>query len=80
MDSTLVSLLNLYAFSPGRRLFAVQQVHKLAGQPILRQNEAIRQYLRARRGVEDVDPDTGEIDPNAPSSGPTPEGGAALPS
>ena len=47
--------------------------------PILQQNEAIRQYLRSRRNVEDVDPETGEIDPNAPLSGPAPEGGAALP-
>jgi hypothetical protein len=31
---------------------------KLLG-PILRQNEAIRVYLRSRRNVEDVDPDTG---------------------
>lgn len=31
---------------------------KLLG-PILRQNEAIRVYLRSRRSVEDVDPDTG---------------------
>jgi hypothetical protein len=36
--------------------------------PILKQNEAIRQYLRARRSVEDVNPDTGEVDPNAPAA------------
>jgi hypothetical protein len=40
--------------------------------PILKQNEAIRLYLRARRAVEDVDPETGEIDPNAPNSGELP--------
>jgi hypothetical protein len=36
--------------------------------PILEQNEAIRQYFRARRMVEDVDPDTGEVDAAAPPS------------
>ena len=41
--------------------------------PILKQNEAIRTYLRARRGVEDVDPETGEIDPStAPVEAPAP--------
>ncbi len=35
--------------------------------PVLKQNEAIRQYLRSRRAVEDVFPDTGEIDPSSPS-------------
>lgn len=34
--------------------------------PILKQNEAIRQYLRARRAVEDVNPETGQVDPDAP--------------
>jgi hypothetical protein len=38
--------------------------------PILQQNEAIRQYLRSRRAVEDVNPETGEIDPAAPASEP----------
>lgn len=37
--------------------------------PILRQNEAIRVYLRNRRSVEDVNPDTGEV---IPASGATP--------
>lgn len=37
--------------------------------PILRQNEAIRVYLRARRSVEDVDPETGEV---IPTPEPTP--------
>jgi hypothetical protein len=48
---------------------------KLLG-PILRQNEAIRVYLRSRRSVEDVDPDTGlpVPGPSAPdgASGATP--------
>jgi hypothetical protein len=38
--------------------------------PFLRQNEAIRQYLKSRRAVEDVNPDTGEVDPNAPAGEP----------
>ncbi|MBK9263679.1 MAG: hypothetical protein IPM54_28235 [Polyangiaceae bacterium] len=33
---------------------------KLLG-PILRQNDAIRAYLRARRSIEDVNPDTGTV-------------------
>jgi len=37
--------------------------------PILHQNEAIGQYLRARRAVADIDPDTGEEDPSAPDAG-----------
>ena len=35
--------------------------------PILTQNEAIRLYLRVRRAVEDVNPETGQVDPNAPA-------------
>jgi len=35
--------------------------------PILKQNEAIRQALRAHRTPEDVNPDTGEVDPTAPA-------------
>jgi hypothetical protein len=35
--------------------------------PVLEQNEAIGSYLRSRRSVEDVDPETGETDPNAPA-------------
>ena len=34
--------------------------------PVLVQNEAIRLYLRNRRSVQDVNPDTGAVDPNAP--------------
>jgi len=36
--------------------------------PILIQNEAIRRYLRDRRAIEDVNPDTGEIEPSPPVS------------
>ena len=36
--------------------------------PILEQNDAIRQYFRARCMVEDVDPETGEVDAGAPPS------------
>lgn len=36
--------------------------------PILQQNEAIRQYLRARRAVADVNPETGEDEPAAPGA------------
>jgi hypothetical protein len=35
--------------------------------PIFEQNEAIRQYLRSRRAVQDVNPETGAIDPSAPA-------------
>jgi hypothetical protein len=38
--------------------------------PIVKQNEAIRAYLRARRAIEDVDPTTGELEP-APAPAPT---------
>jgi len=34
---------------------------KLLG-PILQQNEAIRAYLRARRAIEDVNPETGQVE------------------
>jgi hypothetical protein len=44
--------------------------------PILQQNEAIGQYLRARRAVADVDPDTGEEDPNPPEAAEAPPGEA----
>lgn len=47
--------------------------------PVLRQNEEIRRYLRSRRKVEDVDPETGEVDPGAPESGQAAEGGATTP-
>lgn len=47
--------------------------------PILRQNEEIRRYLRSRRKVEDVNPETGDVDPGAPESGQAPEGGATPP-
>ena len=42
--------------------------------PILKQNEAIRLYLKSRRTVEDVNPETGEIDPNAPPVADQPAG------
>lgn len=45
--------------------------------PILKQNEAIRLYLRSRRTVQDVNPETGEVDPNAPVGEPAPAGGGA---
>ncbi len=38
--------------------------------PIFRQNDAIRDYLRARRPVVDINPDTGE--PEATSDGAAP--------
>jgi len=41
-------------------------------EPIFRQNEAIRGYLRARRAIEDVDPATGQVE-GTPA--PTPGGG-----
>jgi hypothetical protein len=44
--------------------------------PILQQNEAIRAYLKSRRSVQDVDPETGEVDPGAPQAE-SPSGGAA---
>jgi hypothetical protein len=44
--------------------------------PILQQNEAIRSYLRARRAVSDVNPETGHDEPETPGSGTAP-GGAA---
>lgn len=40
--------------------------------PVIEQQEAVRAYARARRPVEDVDPDTGELDPGLP--GPSPMG------
>ena len=45
---------------------------KLLG-PILRQNEAIRDYLRGRKPIVDVDPDTGELEttPDATAPGQT---------
>lgn len=51
------------------------QARKALLAPILKQNEAIRLYLRSRRPVEDVNPETGEVDPNAPTGGePAPTG------
>lgn len=35
--------------------------------PILQQNEAIRQYLRSRRAIADVNPETGQDEPATPS-------------
>ena len=46
--------------------------------PILKQNEAVRQALRAHRTPEDVNPDTGEAVPTAPAAEPVaadPKGG-----
>jgi hypothetical protein len=36
--------------------------------PILKQNEAIRQSLRAHRAPEEIDPITGEVDPSGPAA------------
>jgi hypothetical protein len=41
--------------------------------PILDQNEAIRQYLRSRRAVQDVNPETGEVVAEAPVKEEKPE-------
>ncbi|WP_437279930.1 hypothetical protein WME90_05060 [Sorangium sp. So ce375] len=38
--------------------------------PILQQDEAIGQYLRSRRAIADVNPETGEDEPAAPTSAP----------
>lgn len=46
--------------------------------PILKQNDQIGQYLRARRAVSDVDPSTGKDTPGAPG-GATEADGAAAP-
>ena len=43
--------------------------------PILKQNEAIRDYLRARRAVQDVNPETGEVEGGAGAGGGTGAGG-----
>jgi hypothetical protein len=39
--------------------------------PVVEQNEAVRAYLRARRAVRDVDPETGEpeLEPGEPATG-----------
>ncbi len=42
--------------------------------PILKQNDAIGQYLRARRTVADVDPETGSDQPDAPGGAKEPSG------
>lgn len=44
--------------------------------PILRQNEAITEHIRARRAVPDVNPATGEEEPVEPPGEPEPEGPA----
>ena len=54
---------------PGESAGDVEARTALLG-PILRQNEEIRRYLRSRRKVEDVDPESGEVDVEAPASGP----------
>jgi len=46
---------------------------KLLG-PILRQNEAIREYLKARRAIEDVDPKTGQVEQAPAPAAPVPAG------
>ena len=45
---------------------------------ILRQNEAIGAYLRARRAVDDENPETGKEEPKAPAGKSSP-GDAAPP-
>lgn len=45
---------------------------KLLG-PVLRQNELIRAYMRSRRSVEDVDPDTGAVVPTPGTTSTPPE-------
>lgn len=44
--------------------------------PILKQNDAIRLYLRARRSVEDVNPTTGEVEPGSGDTAPPPPMGS----
>lgn len=41
---------------------ANETARRMLLEPVIAQNEAIRNYLRARRSVEDVDPETGEPD------------------
>ena len=41
-------------------------------EPILKQNEAIGQYLKARRSPPDVNPETGEDAPDTPEAAKTP--------
>ena len=45
--------------------------------PILKQNDQIGQYLRARRAVSDVDPSTGKDTPGAPGGATEGDGVAA---
>jgi len=49
--------------------------------PVLEQNEAIRLYLKARRTVQDVNPETGAQDPTGAAGAPgveaAPAGGKA---
>lgn len=66
MLEVVAMILGLYPRASGADLDARAD---LLG-PIFQQNEAIRLYLRARRRVEDVDPETGDVDPEAPPSGP----------
>lgn len=40
--------------------------------PIFAQNEAIRSYLRQRKAIEDVNPDTGEVEPAPAPQPPAP--------
>jgi hypothetical protein len=46
----------------------VEGFHALMG-PILKQNDAIGEYYRTRRAVQDVNPDTGEVEPAADGGG-----------
>lgn len=41
--------------------------------PILAQGEAIAAYIRARRSVEDVNPETGDLDPTGTTPAPKPD-------
>ncbi|WP_437731917.1 hypothetical protein [Sorangium sp. So ce1335] len=45
--------------------------------PILQQNAAIGQYLRARRAIADVNPETGEDEPAAPATPAAPQAPSA---
>jgi hypothetical protein len=45
--------------------------------PILKQDEAIRQYMRVRRAVADVNPETGEDESGTPGGAEGPDGNKA---
>ena len=69
---TVAMILGLY---PSANESDVAARTKLLG-PVLRQNELIRAYMRSRRTVEDIDPDTGAVVPSPgttePPAEPTP--------